>query len=83
MNEETGSERLNHLPDVSEPIVALSAIILANFIECLLFTKGFMGIISYKCHNLQYVHLLQVELCPPTKYAQVLIPGICECDLKK
>ena len=79
---ETDLERLNNLFEASESTIGLSIIITLNFTECLFFTEGLVGTITFKydsfyiggaCYEFSYV--------PSKKYAVVLMPSICEYDL--
>lgn len=79
---ETDLERLNNLFEAPESTIVLSIIITLNFTECLLFTEGLVGTITFKYDNF-YIGgaCYEFNYVPSKKYAVVQMPSICEYDL--
>ena len=74
---ETDLERLNNLFEASESTIGLSIIITLNFTECLLFTKGLVGTVTFKydnfyiggaCYKFSYVLSKKICCCPNAQY---------------
>lgn len=74
---ETDLERLNNLFEAPESTTVLSIIITLNFTECLLFTEGLVGTITFKydnfyiggaCYEFNYVPQQKICCCPNAQY---------------